>query len=127
VTSLLALLFAAQSPEACEHAQTQLAMNQCAFAEFEQADLGLNAAWRHVLAYVRASDRDGPFNSDGRPSGEAKLRDAQRAWITFRDAHCAVHSYEARGGSMEPQLYESCRAEVTNQRTRQLRSLILGQ
>jgi uncharacterized protein YecT (DUF1311 family) len=50
------------------------------------------------------------------------LRDAQRAWVTFRDAHCTLQGYnDARGGSMEPMSFNICRASVTRERTAQLR------
>jgi uncharacterized protein YecT (DUF1311 family) len=114
----------ASTPLDCSDPQSQSSMNQCAALDFQRADKALNVAWRDMVAYVRANNKDYGPDWDKRPSGEARLREAQRAWITFRDAHCAVHGYEARGGSMEPLLYESCRAEVTQQRTEQLRLLI---
>ena len=46
---------------------------------------------------------------------------AQRAWIVFRDAHCTYEAYGGgRGGSMEPMLFEGCRAAITLDRIRQL-------
>src|SRR5205085_7185599 len=38
-----------------------------------------------------------------------------------RDAHCRGESFEARGGSMQPMLYEGCRATLTRARTAELR------
>jgi uncharacterized protein YecT (DUF1311 family) len=49
------------------------------------------------------------------------LREAQRAWVSFRDAQCRLESFEARGGSMQPMLDSGCRAAVTRARTAELR------
>ncbi|MGQ0590400.1 MAG: lysozyme inhibitor LprI family protein [Sphingosinicella sp.] len=122
---LLSLLVSAQEPPLdCRDPQTQQDMNGCAARDFEQADRALNETWPRVLAYVRGQDED---MDDGRPSGESRLREAQRAWIAFRDAHCTVDSYAMRGGSAEPLLYNGCRARITEARTAQLRALILDQ
>jgi len=113
---------AAAAQRNCDDPQTQAEMNLCASSDFERADDELNALWPQVIEAVRRADMElGPV-SDGRVSGETRLREAQRAWITFRDAHCAVVGYEARGGSMEAMLYNGCRARVTRERVEQLRS-----
>jgi uncharacterized protein YecT (DUF1311 family) len=106
----------------CRDPQTQLDMNMCAEVDFERADLELNAAWREAITDARASDREIDRRSDQRPTQEAKLREAQRAWLIFRDAQCTVEGYEeARGGSMEPMIYGGCRARLTRERIAQLR------
>jgi uncharacterized protein YecT (DUF1311 family) len=105
----------------CNDAQTQLAMNMCAELDFERADLALNAAWRDAIAVARAGDREIDRRSDQRPTEEATMREAQRAWLVFRDAQCTVEGYEeARGGTMEPMVYSGCRARLTRERTAQL-------
>jgi len=108
----------------CDDPQNQMEMNICAGLDFERADAELNILWRQVVASARARDRELDRRYDQRPTSEAKLREAQRAWLVFRDAHCAVQGYdEARGGSMEPMVYGTCRAELTRQRIAQLRGL----
>lgn len=106
----------------CNDAQTQMDMNFCAEIDFERADAELNAAWREAVAGARAGDREIDRQSDQRPTVEAKMREAQRAWLIFRDAQCTVEGYgEARGGSMEPMVYSGCRARLTRERIVQLR------
>jgi uncharacterized protein YecT (DUF1311 family) len=108
----------------CDDPQNQMEMNICAGLDFERADAALNILWRQVIASARARDRELDQRYDQRPATEAKLREAQRAWLVFRDAHCTVQGYdEARGRSMEPMVYGACRAELTRQRTAQLRGL----
>ena len=123
----LALLLAAQSaPQTayqehnCDAPMTQMDMNACSALEFEAADRALNAAYRDAIASERQADREIPAG-DPRGTGEAKLREAQRAWIAFRDAHCTVQSWEARGGSMEPMLYSLCRTRLTRARISELK------
>jgi uncharacterized protein YecT (DUF1311 family) len=121
----LALLAAVQPPSAqtCRDPQTQADMNGCAWLDFERADAALNAAYREAVTRARAADREAAayVTGDDRPGEEATLREAQRAWVAFRDAHCRLEGYEARGGSMESMLYDGCRATLTNERTAQLR------
>lgn len=125
----LALLLAAQEPEwNCDNPQAQQEMNYCAARDAEQADVELNAAYRAAIEHARAADRDyagvadgagGP--DDGGPGEEETLRQAQRAWVSFRDAQCRFESFEARGGSMQPMLESGCKATLTRARTAELR------
>jgi len=117
-------LLAAQEPRwNCADPQTQVEMNACAQLDFERADAELNAEYRRAIAHARASDRAERAlrEGDNRAGVEATLREAQRAWVAFRDAHCRLQGYEARGGSMEPMLYDGCLAALTRARTAQLR------
>jgi uncharacterized protein YecT (DUF1311 family) len=117
-------LLAAQEPQwNCADPQAQSEMNACAAIDFERADAELNAEYRAAIAYAREADRTDTARlpSDDRPGDEATLREAQRAWVAFRDAHCRLQGYEARGGSMESMLYDGCRAALTRARIAQLR------
>jgi len=119
----LALLAAGQPADAldCDDARSQAEMNACAARDFEAADAELNRVWRQAIGNARDLDREPDANADERPSYENTLRDAQRFWLAFRDAQCAWEGYEARGGSMETMIYETCRSTLTRQRTDQLR------
>lgn len=120
---LIALLLAAQpAPEwNCGDPQVQQEMNYCAGIDFQRADAELNAAWGEALAAARAADAEFDREYDRRPGYEEVLREAQTAWAAFRDAHCTWQGYqEARGGSMEPLVYEGCRAALTRARIREL-------
>ena len=112
---------AQDQPINCESPMAQYEMNQCEAQDFARADAELNRLWRDVIAGARAADREINRDLDNQPPGEEVLRAAQRAWVTFRDAHCQYQSFEARGGSMQPMLYEGCRARLTEERIRQLR------
>src|SRR5205085_5461153 len=123
-----ALLLSAQDPQwNCANPQVQQEMNFCAGQDFERADAELNAAYRTAITEAQAADREfasyqtGTAGRSSEPGEEASLREAQRAWVTFRDAHCRGESFEARGGSMQPMLDEGCRATLTRARTAELR------
>jgi uncharacterized protein YecT (DUF1311 family) len=130
IVQLALVLLAAQEPQwNCADPQAQQEMNACAQIDFERADAELNAEYRAAIAHAREADRSDAASrlpSDDRPGDEATLREAQRAWVAFRDAHCRLQGYEARGGSMEPMLYDGCRAALTRARTAQLRAPGLG-
>ena len=129
ITLTLALLLGAQDPQwNCENPQAQQEMNFCAAEDFRRADAELNAVYRTAIEHAREADRDyarladgGGGPTDGGPGEEATLREAQRGWVSFRDAHCRLESFEARGGSMQPMLDAGCRATLTRARTAELR------
>ena len=52
------------------------------------------------------------------------MLEAQRGWLRYRDAHCRVDGYTARGGSLEPLLVATCKARLTRMRTEELRELV---
>ena len=109
-------------PPDCGNADNQAEMNMCAARDFEMADRELNIAYQEAIAGARADDVELDREFDKRPGSEEVLRQGQRAWVTFRDAHCTLVGYqEARGGSMEPLSFNSCRASMTRARTAQLR------
>jgi len=132
ILTLALALAAAQQNSAeeyhCSDPQAQMEMNMCAQLDFEAADRELNAAYRAAVQSAQEADREyariesaagGSRNTE--PGEEATLREAQRAWVSFRDAQCRMESFEARGGSMQPMLDSGCRAALTRARTAELR------
>ena len=109
----------------------QQEMNICAHRDFLTADAAMNAQWRLTREHMRERDVQwdpewdaGQGASEGGRHGFfATLLEAQRAWITFRDAHCRSEGYVARGGSLEPLLVSACKTRLTEARTEQLREL----
>ncbi len=95
-------------------AQTQAGMNRETCAESAKADAELNTIYGQVLRERKA---DAPFTR--------KMRAAQRAWVTYRDAHLAA-LYPATDTRREyGSVYPTCRctalAEATRKRTEELR------
>ncbi len=108
--------------EACQDMVTQADMTDCAWQDFRQADAELNAQWKLTAAAMKARG----LYDDDRPGDFDTLLAAQRAWLTYRDEHCRGEGFLMRGGSAEPMLVGSCKAELTRQRTRQLQDLLGG-
>ena len=120
---LLAQSGAANAALDCANAITQRDMTECAGREWQQADGELNRQWERTAANMRQRDAVYDHSHEDRPGFFDQLLAAQRAWLTFRDAHCATEGYLARGGTLEPMLVGQCKAELTRQRTRQLQSI----
>lgn len=121
---LLLAASAASEPEIhCDQAMTQSDMNICSYRDYEQADRELNAQWSITAARMKTYDAEPSVPKDGRPGYFATLLEAQRAWISYRDAHCRSEGYLMRGGSGEPLLNNGCRATLTRARSAQLKDL----
>ncbi|OWV82941.1 urease-associated protein [Rhizobium sp. R72] len=103
----------------CKKPVTQADMTACEQARQETADKALNAQYKVTRAALAALDKD--LGADG--GAEKALVKAQRAWVDFRDAECEATGFQARGGTMEPMLVAGCIAELTDQRTKQLKEL----
>jgi uncharacterized protein YecT (DUF1311 family) len=102
----------------CSQAMAQQELNICAEQDWQEADKELNATYGEVMAEAKAMDRDLPDYLRG---AETALREAQRAWVAFRDANCAVAGFPMRGGSAEPLLVYGCLRQMTLDRTDELR------
>jgi uncharacterized protein YecT (DUF1311 family) len=102
----------------CTNPTSQVEMTGCAALAFERADEDLNLAYGMARDAMRARDADLP--ADAVP-GEIILRDAQRAWIPFRDQACEAESLLMRGGTGQSMLFHSCLERLTRQRTEDLR------
>jgi uncharacterized protein YecT (DUF1311 family) len=129
ITALfLPLLLQATPPNpawTCDDPQAQQEMNWCAGQDFEAADRELNAQWRLTRAAMQARDAEWANlgSADKRAGFMKNLLEAQRGWLRYRDAHCALEGYEARGGSLEPLLVLTCKAQATRVRTEELKAL----
>ena len=115
-----ALPGAAETPD-CANAMAQQEMNFCAQREWQEADVELNAAYKQVMAAMKAMDADLPPDLQG---AEDALRTAQRAWIEYRDGNCTAAGFPMRGGSAEPLLVYGCLRQMTENRTNELWELV---
>lgn len=111
-----ALVATAATPSA---AQTQSDLNAAACAAYQQADGNLNAVYKKILQKYKA---DAPFL--------ASLRDAQRAWIAYRDAHLQSVYPEKDKRTAYGSIYDTCACGVlrtlTVQRTAMLQAWLDG-
>ena len=128
IAALVLPVMAAASPPNpdwnCDDPIAQQEMNWCAAQDFRKADDALNEQWKLTADAMKERDLNVDRTYDKRPGHFDTLLAAQRAWLTYRDQHCASEGYLFRGGSMEPLLVGTCKAKLTRNRTQQLQFLI---
>lgn len=118
------LLQSAQPPVPgwnCENPMVQQEMNWCAGQDLEAAERALEVQWQAALAAMK--EQDAAFAEIGGFEPDAflmKLLESQIGWWSYRDAHCALDGFSARGGSLEPLLVATCKARLTRARTEEL-------
>ena len=84
---------------------TQMSINQAAYESSRKADSELNRLFQKLVA------------SEENPKRKARLREAQRAWIVFRDKSCLYQvGLPSEGGSIEQMEYANCLESVTLKR-----------
>lgn len=95
--------------------QNQQTMNACAQQRYAKADESLNRIYRRNMK--QQSDT----------AAQQALREAQRAWIVYRDKDCAVEAGPREtSGSIWPLQYYGCMERHTVRRTEDLRQQACG-
>jgi len=112
--------FAQDKKVNCTDPQTQMEMTQCAGEDYDKADKDLNVEYQKLRKLL--GERDKAADENGKGAVDALVA-AQRAWVAYRDANCNLAGFQARGGSMEPQLVASCLAQMSRDRTQELKTL----
>jgi uncharacterized protein YecT (DUF1311 family) len=79
--------------------------------EYKAADATLNRVYQQLVAMLE-------------PEEKAQLKEAQTAWIKYRDTNCEFVADQHKGGSIRPMIYGLCLAEVTSNRTAELKDQI---
>lgn len=95
--------------------QTTAGMMFCTLAEAQLWDDQLNVEYRKLRDRARRMDA-----GESQPEyavRAARLLDAQRAWIAFRDADCALAYAEYGAGSMRVLSSAGCQLQLTAERT----------
>jgi uncharacterized protein YecT (DUF1311 family) len=104
------------NPIDCSEAVTTVEMNYCAERDYERADEKLNAIYQEVVAGIRDSDGQPPYDPK---SWESELRSTQLSWIAFRDAQCkGLVPMEWGGGTGTTAAVLICMTELTKARTK---------
>lgn len=100
----LTLVFAGPASAAdCAAAATPADRLSCAATQQKAADTALNASYKALMGALG-------------PDDQGRLRDAQRAWIAFRDKECQFRA----GVPADPFRQTLCVAELTGRRNDQL-------
>jgi len=107
------LLFAVSTLAAECPDQTQAGMNECAANDYKKADAALNRVYKTIMDRLKD---EGPL--------KAKLVDAQKKWVAFRDAQCAFNAAGEEGGSIYPMIASGCLEAVTATRIKELQAYL---
>jgi len=112
-----------KTPKSCyDKAKTQSGLNECGRADDAAADRELNRVYQRILK--KYADQ---------PLFIERLREAQRAWLKYRDAQIAMKYPAAKDdreqalyGSVYPMCYATYKAELTARRSKELREWLSG-
>jgi uncharacterized protein YecT (DUF1311 family) len=116
-------------PSPCtERPESQRQMNDCAAFKYEVADAHLNSVYGKEMQYmaddlVRARKALDQTRIKDEQSEIASLKDAERAWLSYRDVQCKAASQRYEGGSMRPMIYSQCLTTLTEHRIADLKSV----
>lgn len=113
-TALIALtLPAAHADECMDNADSQAALTACAQEAYQVSDAELNRLFHEIRQ--RLGDE-----ADTRHL----LRDAERAWVAFRDSECTFAASAVAGGSAYPMVYDLCLDDLTQKRIEELQQYL---
>src|ERR1700730_13457389 len=98
-------------PDPCGNAQTQAEMNNCAGREYKAADAALNQVYRQLVSMLDDEEK-------------SQLKEAQTAWLKYRDTNCDFVADQYKGGTIRPAILGYRLAEMTRNRTTELKSQI---
>jgi uncharacterized protein YecT (DUF1311 family) len=106
---------AAQARADCNNPATDSERALCMAADLRQADDTINTVYQQLMRSISGTDR-------------IALRDAQRAWIKFRDAQCGLNAGTGQRDAWLNQLLKDyqkavCVTRVTNDRVAELQSM----
>ena len=109
--------------EACVAAlpggETTVGIVACIGAETEAWDARLNAEYRTTMAEFETLDATGDVVAADFTRAD-RLREAQRAWIAFRDAECALQYARWGMGTLRQVAGANCLLEETGERALEL-------
>ncbi|MCL3882776.1 lysozyme inhibitor LprI family protein [Marivita sp. GX14005] len=102
---------------------TTIGMMECIQAETAHWDAILNEQYGRTQDFNAMQDAQGASPVMDRTDA---LRDAQRAWIAFRDADCAARYALWQDGTMRSIVAANCHLTMTAQRALELRDMTGG-
>jgi uncharacterized protein YecT (DUF1311 family) len=101
---------------------TTVGMVTCITTESDAWDVILNEEYRTTMSDLRRQDASGDIAAPDL-TREGTLREAQRAWITFRDAECRAQYALYGTGSLRQIVGANCVMSETAERAIELRKM----
>ncbi len=90
---------------------TTVEMRECLNQRYKQADEALNHVYQQLMSQLSKMR-------------QTRLREAQQAWMLFRDKSAAFVASETEGGTMQPLVSLSVLASMTERRVTELKELL---
>ncbi len=101
-----------ESKDPCEDAMTTVEMQECLDQQYQKWDAELNLVYKKIRSKLSVARK-------------TKLKEAQLAWIVFRDKSAEFEASEEEGGSMYSLVHLSVMASLTEQRVENLREILM--
>ena len=95
----------------CANPLTQFDMNQCAGKAHRAADVTMNQIYRKLVSMLDEEEK-------------AQLKEAQSAWLKYRDTNCDFVADQYQGGSIRPLIQATCLGDMTKKRSIELKAQI---
>ena len=108
MTKILSVILLCAAAPVAVLAQTNAEMKEEAAELLEESDKAMNAAYQQLLKILG-------------DEGKKRLRDSQRAWLTFRDAQAGFDSHPMAGGTGEGLERLGSLNQLTEERTKRLK------
>ena len=115
-------LCVAQPDITCKPDGNTREMDRCAEIALKEKDRELNEAYQALLKSLGPESKD---NRGDQAKVTKKLREAQRAWVAFRDNDCEAKTTLWAEFTMRGAVYFGCMIERTDQRIKELRSWVV--
>jgi uncharacterized protein YecT (DUF1311 family) len=107
---------------------SQLQMDRCADYEYKEADAHLNKVYSKAMQYMtkdltRARSKGNEEQMKYEETAIASLKEAERAWLSYRDIQSKAAAQQYEGRSMAPMIYAQCLTQITEHRTAEIKSI----
>jgi uncharacterized protein YecT (DUF1311 family) len=107
IAALMLVTPASAAERDCSALNTQMEINACEGEKLQKVDAALNAVYAKLAKKVS-------------PEGKAKLIEAQRAWLKYRDSQCAFETLGTVNGTIHPLEVAQCEAALTKAQSERL-------
>jgi uncharacterized protein YecT (DUF1311 family) len=110
----------------CDTANNTIELNKCGKIYWKREDTALQIIYDDAIEELKTEDNESPIIGPSRTgSRENKLREAQRAWVKFRDLHCQSETLiTGGGGTISGQIEFGCLTAITKERALEIQKLL---
>jgi len=103
-------------------------MDDCAAFRYKKADAHLNRVYQKAMQYMTDDLAQAQKEADQQQTRWAQtemssLKQAERAWLSYRDLQCKAAGQRNEGGSMQPLIETECLTTLTEHRIAEIKSI----